>query len=69
MGGNKQTKFLQVIALVLSFMFISYWHGLYLGVTIWSVANFSMIVAELFYFGYIKNKNKTTAQNRIKVIF
>lgn len=55
MGGNKLTKFWQFVSLTLSFGFISYWHGFSLSVTLWSVLNWSMILAELFYKGYLLN--------------
>ena len=55
MGGNKLTKFWQFVSLTLSFAFISYWHGFSISVTLWSVANWLMILAELFYKGYLLN--------------
>ena len=55
MGGRGQTKTVQIISLVLSFVFISYWHGSHWNVTLWSFANFMMVVTEIFCFSYIYN--------------
>ena len=56
MGGKKQTKLVQILSLMLSFMFISYWHGSHLNVTLWSLGNFLMVVCEIFCFSYFYNR-------------
>lgn len=49
LGGNKS---FQLISLLLSFSFVSYWHGFGYAISIWSAINCSMIIAEIFYANY-----------------
>ena len=56
LGGRRQTKNVQIISLMLSFVFISIWHGSYVTVALWSFANFLMVVTETFYFNNMNNK-------------
>ena len=47
----------QLFSLGISFAYLSYWHGAMYSVTLWSTANFLMVLAELLFFKYvIKNK-------------
>ena len=63
MGGKRQTKLVQLIALVLSFAFISYWHGSHLNVTLWSLGNFSMVAIEILIINYYYNRETFLSKN------
>jgi D-alanyl-lipoteichoic acid acyltransferase DltB (MBOAT superfamily) len=66
LGGNRQTRFVQFISLVFSFAFVSYWHGLTVSVTMWSVVNFLLISIELFVLkSYLK---KIIAQEKVSFL-
>ena len=52
MGGNKSTKFKQIIAFMLSFCFISYWHGFGYDISLWGLGNFAIMLIELLFVKY-----------------
>ena len=46
LGGNRISKKRQVIAVLMSFLFMSYWHGEGYNVQMWAFGNFLIILVE-----------------------
>ena len=67
MGGNKSTKFKQIIAFMLSFCFISYWHGFGYDISLWGFGNFAMMVIELLFVRYFLKLSFVQAFVNIKL--
>lgn len=59
LGGNRISKARQFLSLLLSFIFISYWHGYSIDVKLWTFGNFTMIVCEMLFNNYIRNSSIT----------
>ena len=51
-GGSKNTIFKQILSLTLSFLFISGWHGMTWRVALWSLANWFMVLLEIFFLNF-----------------
>lgn len=47
-GGNKSSVFTQICSVLMSFVFISLWHGYSLRIAAWSAANCLIVLFELF---------------------
>ena len=53
MGGNKISRKRQIVAILLSFAFMSYWHGQSMDVQLWTFGNFLMVFTENLFISFV----------------